>query len=183
MSCISYALEMVKDGTKLPAEVRRITRTPRWDGSSVKRQRSSCIMELRRQVARSSSILQVSFNERAQAWKLEVERQYRAQTDAGTLWPRPLNEPRTNMSSGVPAAAEALEAIWKAIELKRVKHQTIDEDVEASRVIPIVPETESRQRGFNADLDAAEYISLPRDSEISESSSGKNRLHQVCKSA
>lgn len=172
LSRIASALQTSEQPSHYPPNIRRILGGTRRDALRVKEQLSLIIMELRRQVARSSSILQLSFNERAQAWKGEIERQYRARKDAGTLRPGPLNEPRLNMSSGVPTAGDALEAIWKSIKPKRVSDPQIDESLEASRVLPIVPVSARGAVQLDEHSDSAEHIQLPRDSEISAGSSG-----------
>lgn len=171
LSRISSAIELSEQKSNFPPVYRRVLGSSRWDSSKLSRQLSTLIMELRRQVARSSSILQISFNERSKAWKQEVERQYRARKLAGTIRPRPLHEARVNMTSGVPSAADALEAIWKAIKPRPADRGVIDESVEASRVLPIVPTTREA-RFLDSRSDSAEQIDLPRDSEFSEESSG-----------
>lgn len=169
-SQISSAIEIAKDKSKLPGDACRARVNWPWDRAKTQRQLSLCVMELRRQVARLSSILQLSFNERAHVWKAEIEQQYYGRKDSGTLRPRPLNEPGLNMSSGVPTASKALEAIWKAIRPKWSKPVEEDESLEASRVYPIVP-LSTRRILHDPDLDSVEQINMRRDSELSGSSS------------
>lgn len=174
ISRVSSALEMVGEKANLPVDLRRIIAGSCWDAENARQQLSRCMMEMRRQVACSSSTLQLLFHEWAHAWQMEIECQYWTQKDAGTLRPRALNEPRLTMSSGVPTTAEALEAIWESMRPKQSKGFQQDESLEALRVLSIVPLS---MRGMRQDpnLDTAELICSPRGSELS-ASSGEHQI-------
>lgn len=175
---VGHSLDRVEERASCPAEIRRVIGRPQWDSDRLEAQLGNCINELRRQVAQSSSVLQLTFSDRAQAWKEEVTRQYRARKDAGTIWPRPLSEPQENISSGVPSSAAALEAIWKTIKPRRARSLEPDESVEASRVMPIIPRP--CQRISDDTDDERELIVLPADSELSGSSDEEPPCELIC---
>ncbi|KAF8598336.1 hypothetical protein BDV93DRAFT_512550 [Ceratobasidium sp. AG-I] len=166
ISRVLQTLERIRERNNVPKALNESVFGPRatWSLQQLQHLITLCIQDLSRQVLRSTSILQITFPERALGFEREVQRrvEHLTRLPYDTI-PQELGG-ALGLSNGVPV-------------------NEIDASLEASRVVELLPKKRTRPAATMSPIgdESLEEVQIPRDSDISGTSNDDEPIGNLLK--
>lgn len=136
-SRIFQSIARVGSGSRLPEEVRRVTRGDRasWSSTNSISKVRQCVDQVLRDVIKSTSVLSITFPERSAAWEDAVFLAYEEVGQRGDDVGRFTEGNVVSITSGVPAAPGEILDMWRILQERVGRLEEGDESAEAWRIV------------------------------------------------
>ncbi|KAF8608029.1 hypothetical protein BDV93DRAFT_504543 [Ceratobasidium sp. AG-I] len=157
LSRVLQNLSMLKARKGVPDGIRRVVfgAGSTWSQKEAYRQVGLCVDDLRRDLLRSTSILQLSLSARSQAFENQLLDQLIHLESKGPAARAAALVADASLTSGVPNSLAVVKAMLRAIECREQETLAQDESLDASRVVDLHSKR-SKGRGRRAYSDDAE---------------------------
>jgi hypothetical protein len=127
-------IDFAKQHESPPRDLLQVIRGPRrtWSDRDARRELDSCVAALRTDIARSRTILQVTYQERLLAWRAAI---IHSAENASNVVTANQTEIGVNATSGIPKTAHLILEMYE--EIVSNAHEGSDQEEGVSRVVPL----------------------------------------------
>lgn len=177
LSRIAQNLGRLARGEDVPRAIARVAKGPNriWSQAEAARLSSECVAALRRDIAKSRGVLELSYKQRASQWEEMIRLATEQHLQRGTVQQRGIKHDKgPSATSGVPEGIHLLLDMHEALAEKGKEALDGDHEEEASILVAERQEETLRETRELAREQSAEYIDIFQHDHLH--GSGEKRL-------